>query len=134
MEAGRAFDEARQSTQLLLAPVVVVCYAIGVFLGVPILARELERGTLRLAWSLAPSRWRWYTARVIPVLAVVIVLTFVAGVAVDQFFSASTPNEDFSRSFAGYGARGGILAGPGRLHLLPSRSRSGRSSGGRCRR
>jgi len=95
---------------LLMSPLLLVTYAIGLFLGVPIVARELERGTVRLAWSLAPSRWRWYMARMVPILVVLIILTFAAGVATDQFFAASRPGVDPSKSFDGYGTRGGLLA------------------------
>ena len=38
------------------------------------------------------------------------ILTFLAGVAMDQFFAASRPGADLSRSFEGYGTRGGLLA------------------------
>ena len=95
---------------LLMSPLLLITYAIGLFLGVPIVARELERGTVRLAWSLAPSRWRWYVTRVVPILLVLIGLTFAAGVATDRFFAVSHPEVDFSNSFTGYGVRGGLLA------------------------
>jgi len=95
---------------LLLAPLLIVTFALGLFLGAPIIARELERGTVRLAWSLAPSRWRWYASRLLPILAVVVLLTFLTGAAMDQFFSAGRPGADLSRSFEGYGVRGGLLA------------------------
>lgn len=95
---------------LLLTPLLIVTFAIGLFLGAPIIARELERGTVRLAWAMAPSRWRWYASRLLPILGVVVVLTFLAGVAMDQFFAASRPGADLSRSFEGYGIRGGLLA------------------------
>ena len=114
IECQRAFDAFNSAQQsvggLLMAPLLLVVYAIGLFLGVPIVARELERGTVRLAWSLAPSRWRWYVARVLPMLVVVVVLTFAAGVAADRFFAVSRPDLDVSASFDGYGARGGLLA------------------------
>jgi hypothetical protein len=113
-EAVRRFYEAQSTLSgLVLPPLLGVTYAAGLFLGVPIVARELERGTVRLAWSLAPSRWRWFVARAIPILVVLIVLTFAAGVAADRLFAASTPGApgvDLSRSFDGYGARGGLLA------------------------
>lgn len=108
--AFRRFDDARQLGSLLLAPLLAVTYAIGLFLGVPTIARELERGTVRLAWSLTPSRWRWYVARVVPILVVLAILTFVAGVAADRLFAASTPGQDVSKSFDAYGTRGGLLA------------------------
>lgn len=109
--AVEAFSNAQGWLRgLLMAPLLLVTYAIGLFLGVPIIARELERGTVRLAWSLAPSRWRWYLARSVPILLVLAVLTFAAGLATDRFFAVSNPGEDLSVSFQGYGARGGLLA------------------------
>ncbi len=95
---------------LVLSPTLAVAYVIGAFLGVPIVGRELERGTTRLAWSLAPSRWRWFAVRVLPVLAIIAVLTFVAGAAVDRFFAASVQGEDPAASFTLFGARGVLLA------------------------
>lgn len=47
---------------LLLAPVLA-----GLFLGAPLLAREAENGTVRLAWTQAASRTRWLAAQVVPV-------------------------------------------------------------------
>jgi hypothetical protein len=103
-------DEAKVFIGLITTPLLPITYAIGIFLGVPVIARELERGTVRLAWWLAPSRWRWYLARLLPVLVVLAVLTFVAGVAMDRMFSAGDPNVDPSNSFDGYGVRGALLA------------------------
>ncbi|MFB7665867.1 ABC transporter permease subunit [Kitasatospora sp. NPDC056138] len=37
--------------------------ALGLFLGAPLLARELETGTYRLAWTQSVSRRRWLAAR-----------------------------------------------------------------------
>jgi hypothetical protein len=109
--AQEAFGNAQQALGgLLLTPLLLITYASGLFLGVPIIARELERGTVRLAWWLAPSRFRWYLGRVLPILAVVVALTFAAGVATDRFFAVSDPTLDISQSFEGYGARGGLLA------------------------
>jgi hypothetical protein len=109
--AQEAFSSAQQTLGgLLLTPLLLITYATGLFLGVPIIARELERGTVRLAWWLAPSRFRWYLGRVLPILAVVVALTFAAGVATDRFFAVSNPTVDISQSFDGYGVRGGLLA------------------------
>ncbi len=109
-DALRKLDEARGLGGLILTPLLVVTYAIGLFLGVPVIARELERGTVRLAWWLTPSRWRWYLARLLPMLVALVVLTFAAGVATDRLFAANNPGLDLSRAFDGYGARGGLLA------------------------
>jgi len=38
---------------------------IGAFAGAPVLARELETGTFRYAWTLAFGRWRWTLAKLV---------------------------------------------------------------------
>ncbi len=43
---------------------------IGAFLGAPVLAREMETGTFRYAWTQGFGRWRWTLAKLVP-LAVV---------------------------------------------------------------
>jgi hypothetical protein len=113
-KACRAAQEAFQAAvstigAVLLVPMLVLTYVIGIIIGVPVVSRELERGTTRLAWSLSPSRIRWYLDRVLPLLAVVVVAAFVAGTALDRFFSAGSHGEDLTTSFLGYGARGGLL-------------------------
>ena len=89
---------------------VFLSFAAAVFLGVPIVAREVERGTSRLAWSLAPSRMRWFLARLVPILVILAAISFVTGVAVDRFVSASSQDPDTSRSFAVFGFRGLLVA------------------------
>jgi ABC-type transport system involved in multi-copper enzyme maturation permease subunit len=108
--ALRKADQARTYIALITSPLLIISFAIGLFLGVPIIARELERGTVRLAWWLAPSRWRWYLARLVPILVILVVLTFAAGFAMDRMFAASNPSEDISKSFDGFGVRGGLIA------------------------
>jgi hypothetical protein len=53
---------ARQLTPLLLqaAPALI-----GAFLGAPLLARELETGTFRYAWTQGFGRWRWTLAKLV---------------------------------------------------------------------
>ena len=108
---GRRFYDLQSTWEpftrgLLLA----VPFIAAVLLGVPIVARELERGTSRLAWSLAPSRGRWFLARLLPVLAVMAVVGLVAGIALDRFAGATDPWTDPARSFDGFGARGVVFA------------------------
>jgi ABC-type transport system involved in multi-copper enzyme maturation permease subunit len=47
---------------------------IGVFVGAPLVARELESGTFRFAWTLARSRVQWIVAKL--VLLAVVLLAF----------------------------------------------------------
>jgi hypothetical protein len=78
--------------------------------GGPLVARELERGTSRLAWSLAPSRVRWFVARLLPALVVVFGLAFVAGAALDRLTAAVEPWTDVANGFTNFGFRGVVLA------------------------
>lgn len=108
---GRAFyDIQSREMSPVLGFMALLPYAAGLFLGAPLIAREIERGTTRLAWSISPSRFRWYLARMLPVLAAVLGLTFVAGVAVDQLVAARSPGVDIANSFDGFGTRGVLVA------------------------
>ena len=49
----------------------VVPALIGAFVGAPVLARELETGTFRYAWTLGFGRWRWTLAKLVPLAVVV---------------------------------------------------------------
>ena len=67
---------------LYLLSVVVILIApaiIGIFWGAPLIARELETGTFRLAWNQSVTRTRW--------LAVKLALIGVAAMAVTEAFS-----------------------------------------------
>jgi hypothetical protein len=44
---------------------------IGAFVGAPLLAREMETGTFRYAWTQGIGRWRWTLAELVPLAAVV---------------------------------------------------------------
>lgn len=85
-------------------------FVAAVLIGTAVIAREIERGTTRLAWSLAPSRRRWYVGRVLPLLVALIVITFIAGIATDRLAAAIQPGTDPANSFDGFGERGGLIA------------------------
>jgi hypothetical protein len=59
---------------ILLAPAIL-----GIFWGAPLIARELETGTCRLAWNQSITRARWLTVK--------LALTGVAAMAVTEAFS-----------------------------------------------
>lgn len=46
---------------------------IGAFVGAPVLARELETGTYRFAWTQSFGRWRWTLAKLVGLAAAVVV-------------------------------------------------------------
>ena len=61
----------------------VVPALIGAFVGAPVLARELETGTFRYAWTQGFGRWRWTLAKLV---ALAVVLAAAAG-AISVLFS-----------------------------------------------
>ena len=87
-----------------------VSFAAGLFLGVPIVAREVERGTTRLAWSLSPSRMRWFAHRMLPVLGLMIVVATLAAVATERMSASLNPTVDLGNAFVVFGYRGLPLA------------------------
>ena len=82
----------------------------GLLLGVPLIARELDKGTARLAWSLGPQRRRWYLQRVLPVVVVVAVAAMAIGIVAEQLTALFSPGVDLASSFTGFRGRGVLLA------------------------
>jgi hypothetical protein len=87
----------------------------GLLLGGPVIARELERGTARLAWSLGPSRMRWFAQRVLPILAITVAACFAVGVVGDRIATVFAPDSDLANSFVQFHLRGGSIATNGFL-------------------
>lgn len=59
----------------LLALLNLVPFAIGAFLGAPLLARELEAGTWQLAWTQAVPRMRWLAVKLTALTTLTVLLT-----------------------------------------------------------
>jgi hypothetical protein len=55
---------------------------IGAFAGAPVLARELETGTFRFAWTQGFERWRWALAKLVVLAAMLAAATFAFSVLV----------------------------------------------------
>jgi hypothetical protein len=106
----RYYDLQSDAVPLVQGLLLAVPYLLGLLAGPPLVARELERGTGRLAWSLAPSRVRWFMARLAPILAAVFILALLAGLTLDRLTAAMEPRTDVFQSFASFGGRGGVLA------------------------
>jgi hypothetical protein len=64
-----------QSLRLLGTALIGVPAAIGAFWGAPLVARELENGTHRLAWGQSATRTRWLAVKLVVVGAVAATLT-----------------------------------------------------------
>ena len=56
---------------LQLVPAVI-----GAFAGAPVLARELETGTFRFAWTQGFERWRWALAKLVALAVILAAATF----------------------------------------------------------
>lgn len=79
---------------------------LGLFLGVPVVAREIEARTAPMAWALDPGRGRWLLQRTLPVLAVVLVAGVLIGIGGELLTQAPPIQEHpLGAGFSDYGSR-----------------------------
>lgn len=107
------WDMAGISTSSLRPLAAVFPFLVGLFLGVPLVGRELETGTARLAWSLSPSRTRWLLGRLGPLALVTLALLVPVALSMDRLEAASNPAVDPWRSFSDSAQRGLTMIGWG---------------------
>jgi hypothetical protein len=67
---------------VLLAPALI-----GIFWGAPLVARELETGTFRLAWTQSVSRSRWFVTKVVLIGLACVVVAGLLSLMVTWWFS-----------------------------------------------
>ncbi len=97
---------ARASTGLIpIFPVIA-----GLLAGGPIVARELESGTARLAWSLGPARLRWFGQRVVPMFILVACTALAIGLIADPLIHLNQPSIPLDTSFFAFRGRGLLIA------------------------
>jgi ABC-type transport system involved in multi-copper enzyme maturation permease subunit len=60
--------------------------AIGAFVGAPLLAKELETGTFRFAWTQGFGRWRWTLGKLVPLAVAVTAATCAFGVLLSWYY------------------------------------------------
>jgi hypothetical protein len=85
-------------------------FVAGLLLGTPVVAKEIDSGTARLAWSLSPSRARWFVARLVPMLVAVAVAGMAIGIVADVLVGVMAPNRDLANSFVSFHGRGVLIA------------------------
>lgn len=108
-QAWDAFDKG----QRLLGLMLIAPFGVGLILGTPLVARELEGGTAPLAWSLSRSRVRWLVGRVgFAALITFLVLASLA-IASDHLAALMYPERHLGRDFDWYGQRGWLLVARG---------------------
>src|SRR6185312_16879379 len=61
---GAFFDKYTLKTQPVLIGFFVLPPLLGVFVGAPLVARELESGTFRLIWTQSVTRLRWSLTKI----------------------------------------------------------------------
>lgn len=94
-------DVAFESIQSL---VELLPFVVGLVLGVPIVAREVEQRTALIAWPMTGSRLRWLAWRLVPTLLIGLLLMAVVAISVDQMVRAYFPHGDIG--FSRYESRG----------------------------
>lgn len=97
-----------QPANLVRAASLPVAVLAGVFLGAPIVAAEIERGTAVLPWVLARSRVRWLLGRVLTVGSCVALLATLLGLALDALQQSIT-TVPIGASLADYEGRGCLV-------------------------
>lgn len=79
---------AGEGAAFVLSWLPIVPLLVGIFWGAPLLARELERGTHRLAWTQSVTRQRWLMSKLGVLGLVVLVAGLVLGVMVDSWVTS----------------------------------------------
>lgn len=107
--AAQQFGEMAMIPTQLINLAFVAPFGIGLILGVPLVAREIDHGTAQIAWTLSRSRITWLARRVAFAALVVIGLLAVLAVTSEILAAALFPNADLGQDFTWYGRRGGLL-------------------------
>lgn len=115
--ASQSFFESYSNAEIFLRNGWLFGFGVGLIVGIPLVARDIEQGTAPLAWTLARSRTRWLLRRIL--FGVMVVAVLLAGLAImtDVLGAAMQPNDDLSRSFHFEGNRGVIIVARGILAL-----------------
>jgi hypothetical protein len=100
-----------EEAALVMNVMNVLPLAVGLVLGVGLVGREIEGGTAATVWALAGSRRRWLLGRLVPILAVLVVLLSFAAVTVGALADASVPWQFGRPTFDDPGLHGpGVVA------------------------
>jgi hypothetical protein len=84
----------------------VLPFLVGIAMGSPLVAQELEQGTAPISWALAGARWKWLAGRILAALLLIVPLLLVAGLAADVLRGAQEPGIDPHASFDYFTSRG----------------------------
>lgn len=108
-----AYYDAQGMASTLLALSAAAPFGVGVLLGAPLVAREIDGGTAQLAWSLSRSRVSWLVRRFAFIAAFTVVLLGALAVTSETLAQAMSPDRDLSTDFAWLGSRGPLIVARG---------------------
>jgi hypothetical protein len=86
-DCGALIDQDRTLPDILPPVLLAIPALLGMFWGAPLLARELESGTYRLAWTQSISRRRWLSVRVVLVGVAALAVAGLASWLVSWWFA-----------------------------------------------
>lgn len=115
--AGQRFSETFSTAEIVIRNTWLVGFAIGLVLGVPLVAREVEHGTAQLVWTIGRSRVRWLVGRVAFAALVAGLLTALLAITTEVLATAMLPDIDLSQDFNLHGNRGPLIVGRAMLGL-----------------
>ena len=95
---------------ILVSMAIVAPFGLGIFLGAPLVAREIEHRTAPIAWSLSRSRRAWLAHRALPVSALIVVALLALGQASELMLTIAEQRE---LGFGQYGMFGPMLPARG---------------------
>jgi hypothetical protein len=102
---------ARNGGFVALGGIVILPIITGLILGIALVGKEIDRGTIVLAWSLSPSRRRWFLSRVVPIGVAIVAASLAGGVFGDWLEGLRDPGVDPGGTFDHMGIRGLPAAG-----------------------
>ena len=111
--AVNAYSQAEGLALNLLLLSFGAPFGIGVLLGAPLIAREIDAGTAQLAWSLGRSRTWWLLRRIAFVALFAVVALGVLAVTSEVLATALAPERNLGADFAWFGRRGWVLVARG---------------------
>jgi hypothetical protein len=88
-------------------------FGIGVLLGAPLIAREIDAGTAQLAWSIGRSRLSWLLRRIAFIALFAAVALGVLAVTSEILAAALAPERNLGSDFAWFGRRGWLIVARG---------------------
>lgn len=110
--ASQRFTEVISSFDVRLITSIgdLLPFVVGIVMGAPLVAREIETGTAPLSWALAGSRGKWLAGKLVAGLLLIVPLLLVAGLAADALRGAQAPGVDPHASFTYFTSRGVFFA------------------------